>query len=996
MIKSNASIAAIRCLALLATVTIGFRSNCAWAAPIIANLATPSAIPWSEIGSRATATYQGDGLAVTATRNGAQLKCVFQRLEGEVTAEGLWLTSTAAEPARERFQVMATAVSRHNATPDASSFAFPTTGTVVMAGQVVRFNRPGLVEEYSVGLDGIRQDFILVEPPAVSWRLPSPAEARGAAHETLLRLELAVHGAAIEPTAAGAQLTLTRSGRQIAYSRLRVTDAVGRELPARFAMSDPDCASRLAILVDDQDAVYPIRIDPTFSDVNWVSMGDLPGADDEIFTAAVDATDNLYIGGQFHLVGNTVAAGVAKWDGQSWSAMGTDAGSAIRAFAVNGTEVYAGGRFVIGGNTKVGVAKWDGQTWQQLGQLGLSPMSDVLALTIMNGDVYAGGDFVTIDGVAANRIARWDGAHWHALGTGLNASVQALAGLNGKLYVGGWFTTAGDAPAFYIAEWDGNNWQTVGSGLNQPVNTLLADNGELYVGGVFTLATNADHQAISANRVAQWDGSAWNAMGGGFNHVVRTLAVWNGNLYAAGTFTQADGKSSPRIAQWNGTAWDSVAGGLNATVNTLVVRSDGLFVGGTQVLATNLATGPVYVNRIAHWNGSAWRPLNSGFSSWVYALAASETNLYVGGNFNSIGDLKANYIARWDGTGWSTLQGGMNNPVYALTYVDGALYAGGFFTLAGATPVNGIAKWNGNAWSAFGGGMNNPVHALAVTGTTVYAGGEFTKAGNVTANRIAKWNGSSWSALGTGMNNQVEVLHWMNGELYAGGRFTTAGGQAANYLAKWDGNDWSAVGGGVNGWVYVLDTWNDQLLVGGSFTDASNSDATTVAVANIARWDGTHWHALGTGLNGSVRGLAVVGSDLYAGGWFTVAGGNPAPYMAKWDGTDWSPLGSGLGISSPYVEALTTMGNRLFVGGRFMTAGGRVSPYLAQAILGTAPIPLHWQLAGDTLVLTWDDPNFMLESASEAGGPYVELPDATSPHPTPLTGPRRFFRLKSP
>lgn len=995
MIKSNASSAAIRFLALAAAI-VCLSSSCAWATSIAANSATPSAIPWSEIGSRATATYQGDGLVATPTRNGAKLKCAFQRLEGEVTAEGLWLTSTPIEPAGDRFRVTATRVSRNHTTPDALSLAFPTTGTVVMEGQVARFNRPGLVEEYSVSLDGIRQDFILAEPPAVSWRPAFPAEERMAAHEGLLRLELAVNGAVIESTAAGAQLTLAHSGRQIAYSRLRVTDAVGRELPARFAMSDGGFASTLAILVDDQNAVYPIRIDPTFSDVNWVSMGDLPGADSEIFTAAVDAADNLYVGGQFHLVGNTVAGGVAKWDGQSWSDMGTQVGSVIRALAVNGTEVYASGTFVIGGSVKEGVAKWDGQTWQQFGQLGLGRHSDVLTLTIMNGDVYAGGDFITIDGVAANRIARWDGINWHALGTGLNASVSALAELDGRLYVGGWFTTAGDAPAFYIAEWDGSNWQTVGGGLNQPVNALLADNGKLYVGGGFTLATNADNQAISVNRVAQWDGSDWNAMGGGFNQSVRTLTVWNGNLYAAGNFTQADGKSSPRLAQWNGTAWNSVAGGLNDAVNTLVVRSDGLFVGGAQVLATNLASGPVYVNRIAHWNGNAWRPLNSGFSSWVYALAASETNLYVGGNFNSIGDLKANYIARWDGTSWSTLQGGMNNPVYVLTYVDGALYAGGFFTLAGPTPVNGIAKWNGNAWSAFGIGMNNPVHALAVTGTTVYAGGEFTKAGNVTVNRIAKWNGSSWSALGTGMNNQVSVLKWMNGELYAGGWFTTAGDNPTSYIAKWNGTEWLAVGGGVNDWVYTLEEWNGQLLVGGSFTTATNSDATTVATANIARWDGTQWHALGTGLNGSVRGLAVVGSDLYVGGWFTTAGGNPARYLAKWDGTDWSPLGSGLGISSPYVEALATLDNRLFVGGRFMTAGGKVSPYLAQAILGTAPIPLHWQLAGDTLVLTWDDPSFTLESAPEATGTYLPVSDAVSPYSTTLTGPRRFFRLKSP
>src|SRR5262249_22518513 len=53
------------------------------------------AIPWSQLGAKAGADYKGDGLAVFPTAEGAQLRCVFQRLEAEATREGLWLTSTA-------------------------------------------------------------------------------------------------------------------------------------------------------------------------------------------------------------------------------------------------------------------------------------------------------------------------------------------------------------------------------------------------------------------------------------------------------------------------------------------------------------------------------------------------------------------------------------------------------------------------------------------------------------------------------------------------------------------------------------------------------------------------------------------------------------------------------------------------------------------------------------------------------------------------------------
>ena len=42
-----------------------------------------------------------------------------------------------------------------------------------------------------------------------------------------------------------------------------------------------------------------------------------------------------------------------------------------------------------------------------------------------NGDLIAAGSFTTAGGVTVNRIARWDGSTWSALGTGMNNSVYA-------------------------------------------------------------------------------------------------------------------------------------------------------------------------------------------------------------------------------------------------------------------------------------------------------------------------------------------------------------------------------------------------------------------------------------------------------------------------------------------------------------------------------------------------------------------------------------------
>ena len=72
----------------------------------------PSPIPLDQLGTTVEKQYSGDGLSVCATDGGARLRCVFQKMEGEVTREGLWLMSTAEESKGERFRVMAAAVGR--------------------------------------------------------------------------------------------------------------------------------------------------------------------------------------------------------------------------------------------------------------------------------------------------------------------------------------------------------------------------------------------------------------------------------------------------------------------------------------------------------------------------------------------------------------------------------------------------------------------------------------------------------------------------------------------------------------------------------------------------------------------------------------------------------------------------------------------------------------------------------------------------------------------
>jgi len=297
--------------------------------------------------------------------------------------------------------------------------------------------------------------------------------------------------------------------------------------------------------------------------------------------------------------------------------------------------------------------------------------------------------------------------------------------------------------------------------------------------------------------------------------------------------------------------------------------------------------------------------------------------LYVGGTFTTAGGITVNRIVRWDGTTWLPLDGGVSGGwtpvrIAAMTVFDDgtgpALYVGGWFTAAGGQDVNHIAKWNGQNWSPLGEGTDLPVNALAVfddgSGPALWAGGWFTWVDGTIAGRIAKWDGANWSSIPGAWDAVFEltVFDDGNGEaLYAGGLFNqVAGGLVVRYIARWSGTEWSALSSGLADCpdggkclpspfaMAVYDDGNGPaLFVGGNFLTAGGH-----TVNHIARWSGTGWSSVGGGMNNVVSSLSVFddgsGPALYASGPFTVAGGEPAIGIARWNGSNWAPLGSGL------------------------------------------------------------------------------------------------------
>src|SRR5207247_965296 len=136
-----------------------------------------------------------------------------------------------------------------------------------------------------------------------------------------------------------------------------------------------------------------------------------------------------------------------------------------------------------------------------------------------------------------------------------------------------------------------------------------------------------------------------------------------------------------------------------------------------------------------------------------------------------------------------------------------------------------------------------------------------------------------------------------DGELIAGGYFTTADGIEADYIARWNGTSWQSLGSGMSAGaasypgVFALTMYNRELIAGGGFTSAGG-----VSANYIARWNGTSWSDVGggTGIDYRPYALTVYDGELIAGGLFFTAGGFAASHIARWDGASWRPLGTGM------------------------------------------------------------------------------------------------------
>ena len=680
----------------------------------------------------------------------------------------------------------------------------------------------------------------------------------------------------------------------------------------------PCVLATLPLTVGAQQAA---AVDPP--PARWSQQLGLRGADWDVEAFAVfddGSGPALYAVGRFDSVGKAGAEGLARWAGDDWEAVPTPWTSASLLDACvfddgSGPRLFFAGSFQIAG-TGYAVGAWDGTTWTGWSVTPFKTRIEASTLYTDGAFLYLGGRFGSVDGVAAQNVARFDGTSWSAMGTGLPWNVEALLESDAtgptRLYAG--IRTGGFPSTPTLWSWAGEGWNVVPGIVGAHVWDLAEHDDALLVGGeaplmkldaeglrlfsepapavVYELLVRDEAGqptlyaagdfisvgAVTCNNVARWSGAAWEALDAG---VVAPGFLWGkalasydlgqgSRLLLGGRFDRANGDVIHNVASWDGARWNRVGGdqGVDGEVRAYAVFDDGA---GERLYAAGLfwEAGSVGAYSLVRWNQGAWEAVPGN----PFTSAASVLSMYVWDDGSGPALYFTGYLpglsglTRWDGTSWTPIPSG-SAILDLVGWDDGAgpaLFAGGTFNGMGPAGTAHMAKWDGATWVSLG-VFNDDVHSLAIfddgAGERLYAGGRFTSIDGNPFSGLASWDGLAWSPVGGGVSAPSNVGDLLTVDLpvLGGRRLVISGGFSAfgpgstptDGLVTWDGGqlqDLSPYQPGATVYGRRLAVWDDG---SGPALVATHHTSATFQLAALGA---AGWRALGPAGRGDVSVL---------------------------------------------------------------------------------------------------------------------------------------------
>ncbi|TXI67801.1 MAG: T9SS type B sorting domain-containing protein [Cyclobacteriaceae bacterium] len=353
----------------------------------------------------------------------------------------------------------------------------------------------------------------------------------------------------------------------------------------------------------------------------------------------------------------------------------------------------------------------------------------------------------------------------------------------------------------------------------------------------------------------------------------------------------------------------------------------------------------------------------------IHSITASGSYTVLQGNFNSIGSYQGNGVVIDVATGtydptWPIFHGNVSAAISDNN--------GGWF-VAGTSNVNSTLyqrlvhvksdKTIDETWSPT---PNNFVSAFAIEGNTLYVGGAFTQIAGSARNLLAAFDITTGNLLPWNPNltpGRVETLTASGGVVYVGGQFTEVGGQPRKNIAAINGatgvvTNWNPTVDGINSSVQTIKVAGGVVYAGGFFTSAGGQSRRSIAALDITTGTATAWNPNPS--SGVVRTIELTGSTLFMGGTFTTVGGTLREYLAEVDLTtgaltSWDP-----NFDDATVYDLELAGTTLYVAGTFQTVNGTNREGLAAVSTSTGAL-LSWAYPGEgvTSIALADDLMFV-------------------------------------
>lgn len=331
--------------------------------------------------------------------------------------------------------------------------------------------------------------------------------------------------------------------------------------------------------------------------------------------------------------------------------------------------------------------------WMPL-QHGIPDPYNVDGMTEMNGELYVLSSWVPDEGGRSYSIQRWTGTEWRSL-TGFaleegQGMITTLGSYNGELYLGGDFRMeTWKGGAYGIARWNSTEGLTpVGEGIMSfalpYVSTMTEYRGELVVYGSLLAQDNT---------VMIWDGNQWRGTGNKVENMqlgVDNLFVSDDILYTTGRLQEGSFTTATCVLTWNGSTWETLTTGLEGVIRSIAVYNGDVYAGGFGLRPAGSTAG---LRHLLKWDGEKWIPVGAEANAAdldIYMLEIHDGSLYAGGVFRT-GD-GSGYVVRFDGSTLHDVKG-FDARVSRLISIGADLYASGDFLHSCGTPTEHIAKY---------------------------------------------------------------------------------------------------------------------------------------------------------------------------------------------------------------------------------------------------------------------------------------------------------------